>query len=151
ELEVRSPIDGVVLTPRIQDLKGAYVPAGTELAEVGDTRRLRARIYVSEYDMNQFRADASARLNVDGTFGKHDAQSLTIAPLSSQFAPSLLDLSKYAGMRPPNFYVVDMAIANPDGTLAPGMIGTARLYGSRRTLIGLAWRGVADFVSRKVW
>lgn len=151
ELEVDSPIAGTVLSARLKDLVGSYVPAGTQLAEVADLRRLRARIYISEYDMNKFRTDASARLHVDGMFGKQDVQSLTIAPVSSEIAPNLMDLSKFAGMSPPNFYVAEMVVANPDGRLAPGMIGTARLYGRRRSLAVFAWQAVADFVGRKVW
>ena len=151
ELEVDSPMAGVVLSPRVRDLLGAYVPAGTELAEVGDLKHLRARIYISEYDMNRFGANAPALLHVDGTFEKLDAESVTIAPVSSEIAPNLMDLSQFAGMRAPNFYVVEMVVANPDGRLAPGMIGTARVYGRRRNLAGFAWQAVADFVSRKVW
>lgn len=151
ELEVGSPLTGVLLTPRSKDLLGSYVPAGTELAQVADLRRLRARIYISEHDLNRFQAGASARLHVDGTFEKRDAQSVTIAPLSSPIAPNLMDLSKYSGMREPNFYVVDILVDNPDGRLAPGMIGTARVYGRRRNLVALAWQEVADFVGRKVW
>src|SRR5262249_37935047 len=47
-LTVRSPIEGQVLTPRLEALLGRSVPAGTPLAEVGDTRILRADIAVSE-------------------------------------------------------------------------------------------------------
>jgi multidrug efflux pump subunit AcrA (membrane-fusion protein) len=151
ELQVDSPIAGTVLSARLKDLVGSYVPAGTQLAEVGDLRRLRARIYISEYDMNRFQTDASARLHVDGMFGKRDVQSVTIAPVSSEIAPNLMDLSKFAGMSAPNFYVVDMIVANPDGRLAPGMIGSARVYGRRRSLAAFALQAVADFASRKVW
>jgi putative peptide zinc metalloprotease protein len=151
ELQVNSPIAGTMLSARVQDLLGSYVPAGTELAQVADVRRLRARIYISEYDIQRFQSNAAASLQVDGMFKHWEAQSVTIAPVSSQIAPNLMDLSQFAGMSPPNFYVVDMLVANPDDQLAPGMIGTARLYGHRRSLAGFAWQAVADFISRKAW
>jgi putative peptide zinc metalloprotease protein len=151
ELEVNSPIAGTMLSAHVQDLLGSYVPEGTELAQVADVTRLRARIYISEYDIQRFQGNASAGLQVDGLFKQWDAQSVTIAPVSSEIAPSLMDLSQFAGMKPPNFYVVDLLVANPESQLAPGMIGTARLYGRRRSLVGFAWQAVADFVSRKAW
>ena len=151
ELEVDSPIAGTVLSARLKDLVGSYVPEGTQLAEVADLKRLRARIYISEHDMKRFRTDSSAGLHVDGMFGKREVQSVAIAPVSSEIAPSLMDLSKFEGMSAPNFYAVEMIVANPDGRLAPGMIGTARVYGRRRSIVAFALQAVADFVGRKVW
>jgi putative peptide zinc metalloprotease protein len=148
---IESPLTGVVLTPRLRDRLGEYVPAGTVLAEVADLSTMRAHMYVSEHDMNKLHRDASARLQVDGMFEKRDAQSVAIAQLAVEMEPGLMDLSKYAGMRAPKFYPVDMVVANPDGRLSPGMVGTARIYGRRRSLAGFAWQEVADFIGRKVW
>ncbi|HVP42375.1 MAG TPA: HlyD family efflux transporter periplasmic adaptor subunit [Terriglobales bacterium] len=151
DLRLEAPIGGVVLTPRTTDWLGAYVAAGTELAQVGETGRLRARIYVSEHDMKRFGANASAKLHVDGMFRKWDAQSVSVSPVSSEIAPNLMDLSKFAGMKAPNFYVVSLLVNNSDGRLFPGMIGTARIYGRRRSVAAFALQAVADFVGRKIW
>jgi putative peptide zinc metalloprotease protein len=150
-LAVRSPISGVVVTPRVADRLGAYVVAGTELVEVADVGALRARIYVSEHEMYKLRAGAPARLVVDGGVKSWEAQAGGIAPLRAGIAPGLTDLSKYAGMSAPNFYVVDLLVSNSQNELKPGMIGTARVYGSRRSLAGLIWLEVANFFGRKIW
>src|SRR5262249_43475244 len=50
DLELRSPMAGVVLTAHLRDRLGSYLTEGAELVEVADLRSLRARIYVSEYD-----------------------------------------------------------------------------------------------------
>jgi hypothetical protein len=130
---------------------GSYAPAGTELAEVADLRTLRARIYVSEHDIYKFRVGSEARLQVDGIASKRDTRVVSVAPLNSQLAPGLEDVGQYQGTRPPNFYVVDLLVPNEDGLLRPGMAGTARLYGRRRSLAGLAGEDVANFFGRKVW
>jgi multidrug efflux pump subunit AcrA (membrane-fusion protein) len=150
-LAVDSPIAGVVLTPRVGDKLGAYVPEGAELAEVGDLSRLRARIYVSEFEMYKFHVDSAARLQVDGMLGKRNARTVRVAPLSSDIAPGLIDLSKYKGQSPPKFYVFDLMVDNPNGSMRPGMAGTARLYGLRRSLASLAAHTVWEFLGRKVW
>jgi putative peptide zinc metalloprotease protein len=151
KLSVTSPVSGVVLTPRLGDKLGAYVSPGTELVEVADLGRLRARIYVSEFDMYKFRPDSPARIQVDGSFRKHDARTIGIAPAASEIAPGLIDLSKYKGQQPPRFYVFDLVMENEAGTMRPGMTGTARVYGAPRTLIGLAARTAWEFVGRKFW
>jgi putative peptide zinc metalloprotease protein len=150
-LELKTPITGVVTTPRVSDRLGSYVTVGTELAEVDDMRTMRARIYVSEYEMYKYRANSAARLRVEGIFRKWDTRSVTASPTSSEIAPGLLDLSKFKGMRAPTFYALDLLVGNEDGKLKPGMIGTAKVYDRRRSIAGFAYRAVADFAGRKLW
>ncbi|MFZ0299755.1 MAG: efflux RND transporter periplasmic adaptor subunit [Candidatus Sulfotelmatobacter sp.] len=151
KFDLRSPISGVVLTPRTRDRLGTYVIEGTELVEVADLNTLRARIYLSEHDMYKLLPDSYARLQIDGVFGLREARLLSVAPGSAQIPPGLIDLTKYKGLRPPNFYAADLLLSNPDGRLRSGMIGTARVYGKRTSLALLAWRSVADFMGRKFW
>jgi putative peptide zinc metalloprotease protein len=150
-LEISTPIAGVVTTPRVSDQVGRYVPEGTELAEVADVSRLRARIYVSEFDMYKSKPDAPARLQVDGMIGRHDARTVAVAPMSSEIPSGLIDLSRYKGQRAPRFYIFDLLVDNTSGSLKPGMAGTARVYGRRRSFAGLAFQQVEDFIGRKLW
>jgi multidrug efflux pump subunit AcrA (membrane-fusion protein) len=150
-LELSSSISGIVLTPRAGDRLGSYVTAGTELLNIGDTSVLRARIYVPEQDVYKIRVGAPARLEVEGDFRKWNAQTAAISSLSSEIDPELVDQSQYRGITSPHFYVADLLANNPDGSLRPGMTGTARIYGKRRSLAGMAWQEVKNFVDRKVW
>lgn len=150
-LSVDSPISGTVLTPRLKDKLGAYVSAGTELAEVADLTQVRARIYVSEFDMDKFTSNSPARFQVDGSLHKQDARIVSIAPVPSDIAPGLMDLSKYQGQRPPKFYVFELIADNSNGSMRPGMAGTARVYGARRSLAALAAWTVWEFAGRKIW
>ncbi len=150
-LELSSPISGVVLTPRLSDRLGAYVPAGTELVEVADLGIMRARIYVSEHDMYKLRVGSRASLQVEGILKKWNAHALAISPVSTEIDSGLKSQTQYQGMRPPNFYSAELLVANPDGRLKPGMSGTARVYGQRRSLAGFIWQEAMNFVGRKVW
>jgi putative peptide zinc metalloprotease protein len=151
KLDLRSPISGVVLTPRLGDRLGAYLVEGTEVVEVADLNTLRARVYLSEHDIYKLRSDSYAQFQIDGTFGLHEARVQSVAPASAQIPAGLIDLTKYKGLRPPNFYGAELLLANPRGDLRPGMIGTARLYGRRTSLARLAWKSVTDFLGRKIW
>jgi putative peptide zinc metalloprotease protein len=150
-LRVTSPISGVMLTPRLEDQVGTYVTEGRELAEIADLSVMRARIFVSEYDVSKCRVDAPARVEVDGAIRKWDAQITAISPDSSELDPGLPERAQYKGLTPPNFYVVDLKIANGDGQLKSGMSGMARVYGRRQSAAGYLWTQVSHFFGRKLW
>ena len=151
ELEVNAPIAGVVTTPRLADRQGTYAAKGSALLELADLDHLHARIYISEYEMYKLGPDSAVRLQVDGEFKRHWARTVAVEPISPDIPAGLMDLSKFKGQRPPTFYVFDVALDNPEGTIKPGMAGTAKLYGRRRSLAGLAFQQLEDFVGGKIW
>lgn len=150
-LDVDSPISGTILTPRLSDRLGSYVPEGTQLAEVADLSQMRARMYVSEYDLHRLALGSPARLMMDGSVRKWPSDVSSIAPRSSTIDPALAEASKLKGLHAPNYYVVDMPVANPEGLLKPGMLGVARIYGARRSALGLLWLELKRGVVRKLW
>jgi putative peptide zinc metalloprotease protein len=150
-LELASPIAGVVLTPRVEDRLGSYLREGAELVEVADLEALRARIYVSEYDMYKIREGAPARLYVDGTLRKRESHAASIKPVALSGDPTLMDQTKFKGLRPPQFYAVEIPVSDPGSSLRPGMTGTARVYGERRSLAGFAMEALRVLLGRKIW
>jgi putative peptide zinc metalloprotease protein len=151
ELEITSPMSGVVLTPRVGDLTGSYLPEGSTVLQIGDPSELRARIYISEYDLSKIRKSARARLQVQGMLKTWSAQMLSIAPAPSEMDPELLGKVELNGMNPPHYYVVDLVVQNSGFALKPGMIGLARVYSDRRSIIGLGWDMAKEFGGRKIW
>ena len=150
-LEVTSPIEGTVVTPRVHEMLGGYLKEGQELLEVADLSSLRARIYVSEYDLYKIRQSANGRLQVQGLLGTWPAQIVSMAARPTEIDERLAGKVKLRGMNPPHFYIVDLVVQNPDGTLKPGMAGIARIYGRRRSLLGLGWQAFSNFWARKIW
>jgi putative peptide zinc metalloprotease protein len=150
-LQLNSPISGTVLTARLEDQAGSYLPEGTELLEVADLSSLRARIYISEYEMQRIQNGAKGRLQVEGRVKKWDALTLSIGVNSTEMDPKIRAKSDLKGMDSPHYYVVDLIVQNADGALKPGMIGMARVYGRRRSAAGLIWDSIHDFWGRKIW
>ncbi len=151
ELQISSPISGIVLTPRVGDLTGSYVAEGSPLLQVADVSQLRARIYVSEYDLHMIQNSAQAKLEVQGLLKKWQARIISVAPGPTEMDPKLMGNVELKGMNPPHFYFVDLFVQDPGFTLKPGMIGLARVYGGRRSLLGLGWNMVSEFWGRKLW
>lgn len=150
-LNLVSPISGTELTPRLSDRVGSTVAAGTELASIGDLRRMRARIYVPEHEIQYVRAGGDARLHFDSLFTTRSAKVVEITPASTNVPAGLTEKEEFKGIRPPAFYAVVLELDNTDGVLQSGMSGTAKVYGRRRSLLGLATQTVADFLGRKIW
>ena len=139
------------MTPRLSDLLGSHVAEGTELAEVADLANMQARMFMSEYDLHRLQLGAPARLMVDGSVRKLRSEVASIAPRSSAIDAALVEPNKFQGLRAPNYYVVDMPIANPEGALKPGMVGTARVYGLRRSILELIYVEAKRGLVRKLW
>jgi putative peptide zinc metalloprotease protein len=150
-LDISSPISGTGLTPRVSDRLGSFVSEGTELAEVADLTTMQARMFVSEYDLHRLKLNSPARLVVQGSIHKWDTIVGSISQRSSEIDPELVLSEKLTGLSAPNYYVVDMPLANSESKLRPGMVGTARIYGPRRSLIGLTWVSLRRGVVRKLW
>jgi putative peptide zinc metalloprotease protein len=150
-LEIVSPISGVIMTPRLQDRIGASLIAGSDLVEIADAQNFRAYIYVSEYDMYKVREGALAKLQVEGVPTTWATRAQAIAPASEESDAALLGQTKFKGLRPPQFYRIELPLTDTAKTLRPGMTGVARVYGNRKSLLGLGWETVKVALGRKIW
>ena len=150
-LKIVSPISGVVLTPQPENRVGSYLTEGADLLEIADLDMLRARIYVSEYDMYKVRMAAPAKLRVEGIAHTWTSHASAISPVSQESDPSLIDATKFKGLHPPQFYLVELQVSGVDGMLKPGMTGVARIYGERISLAGLGLQSLRIVLGRKVW
>lgn len=151
ELEIRAPISGVVVTPRVRDLTGSYVASGTEIAEIVDMSRLLARIYVPEFAMRDVQLGAAARIQPKSQL---NILSGTVTQLAAEYteAPDGLGekQSQLKGINPPRFYVATVSLLN-NGNLKPGMSGAAKIFIRRRSLVGFVGRFLQDLLQRRLW
>jgi putative peptide zinc metalloprotease protein len=150
-LRMASPIAGVVVTPRVRDLVGTYVQAGSYVMEVQDVSVLQARIYLPEFALRGVQVGSPVALKLLGTFHPLASRVAAIAPASSPIEAGLIPKEAYKGLVPPQFYSVTALLANPSNSLKPGMTGTAKVMVARRSLAGFAWEDLKDFVLQKMW
>jgi putative peptide zinc metalloprotease protein len=149
-LQLTSPIAGIEVTPRLQDLLGNYVGAGTQIAEIADLSTMIARIYIPEFGIRDVRIGTRARLQVPSRLVPLSGTLASIAPLSSEIDPGLSENAQLSGIVPPPFYVGSVNLAN-DGTLREGMTGRAKLFVRRRSPAEMMWRFARDLVQRRFW
>jgi len=150
-LQLASPISGVVVTPRVRDVVGSYVQAGSAIMEVEELSILRARIYLPEFDVRGVNIGKPVSLKLAAGFQTLSSQVEAVAPAASPIDAGLVHEEAYKGLVPPQFYRVTALIPNTSHALKPGMTGTAKVLVVRRSMAGFAWESVRDFVQRKVW
>lgn len=150
-LTVVSPIAGTVVTPRVQDLLGSYLPSGREVVQIADLSVLQALIFVPEPDVGRIRIGAPVALRLDAQASSVFGKVVALATMSSEIETGLLPPENYKGIQGSRYYVARVALLNDRALLRDGMTGTAKILVRRQSLAGLAWLGVVEFVRRKLW
>ena len=151
KLNLVSPIPGIITTPRIFDLLGSNVKAGAPVVEVADLSQMRARIYVPEAVLLHVRPGAEAVVKLDAHLASTPGWVTSLAPASTDIEPGLLHKEDYRGIRASTYYVATVMVPNDQRALLEGMSGTAKIYSARHSLASLAWRGIREFLARKLW
>jgi len=152
-LLLRSPIAGTVLTPRLQDLKGRFVTAGTALAEVGDCRKLRADLYFSERRLDEVEPGERVSAMLLGRPlrpARGQVVSVSAATLSQPATMTSAGEPPAPSFRPDRF-VARAEFDNLDGTLHPGMAGKAKIIGKRASPLADVWRVLRRWIQTVVW
>jgi multidrug efflux pump subunit AcrA (membrane-fusion protein) len=125
---IRSPVAGVVLTPRPGERMGAKLDEGDLVVTVGRTDTLDIEFGVDQQDIPRVAPGQEVRLRVDAlpqrTFTGR-VTSIARAPVDS------------AGVVR---FPVRASIPNPDGLLRPGMAAYARVLTAPTSLLGRLFR-----------
>ncbi len=150
-LTVTSPIEGVVTTPRPQDLAGSYIKAGTVIAEVADTSTMKARVYVTETELHKLRHIYGAKLRARSMWTQLNGEFLAISPAARSVAPGLISAGEYTGIHAPAYFTVDFAVKGDEADLPYGMSGVAKVYGERRSMVAMLLRPVWESLARRIW
>jgi putative peptide zinc metalloprotease protein len=152
-LVVASPIAGRILTPRLEDLEGRYVRAGTELAQVGNCRMMRAELPVSERLFDDLQPNAPVAAMLPGR------PLSTVRGRVASISPATLDHPRTATFEGhpaaptayPERFVALAVFDNPDGSLLPGMIGKAKIVARRASLVSRTWRVLWRWFRTTAW
>jgi RND family efflux transporter MFP subunit len=152
-LQIRAPFDGVITTPNIRERVGQFLAAGDEFCRLSDPRTMRARIFVSDRDLNDVRPGAPARVKVlPYAFRTYSGHVEQILPAASTDAPlsQTQELTRL-GQELTNHFVVVMVFPNPDGTLTSGMTGVAKITVKSRPLAWQVGRSTWHWLRSQIW
>lgn len=138
--QIRNPLDGVVLSSRMDDLDGTTVRKGDLLYEVGSPRMLRCEIAIPSEDLANLKPDSPVKIWING-YESYPVQArlVRIRPKSE------LRNAK-------NVFVGELEIDNRDHRFRPGMTGIVRLDGKPNPLgWNLFHKPISFIQSRLTW
>ena len=139
-LQVKSPVDGIVLSSSLEKGQSAPVATGDVLYEIGPLDQLRLEIEVPSGEVPQIREGQHVKVWINGLEGR---------PIAAQIQ-QLQPRSELRQDR--NVFIAKVTIDNPDKTFRPGMRGSARITGPRRPLAWNLFHKPWEYaVSRMTW
>ena len=152
-LSVASPIDGRLLTPRVQDLQGRFLRTGDLIAEVGEVDRLKAEIPVSERLLSYLRVGSPVSLQLSARPASILHGKIVRIGAAAETVPRTSDGSKTT-MRPsesPERFIAVVQFDNADGRDLPGMSGSAKIRLGRKSFLWRTGRVVGHWIQTLVW
>ena len=121
-LEIRSPIDGIVLSGSLDRRENYPVRRGDGLYEIAPLNPLRIELAIPDTDVACVETGMSVWIVLDGLHSEPlEAHVERIRPRSE-----IRDGE--------NVFVADASVNNSNGRLRPGMLGTARIISHQRKL-----------------
>lgn len=121
-LELRSPIDGIVVSGDHRDEEGVPLKTGDTLFEIAPLDLMFVEIAVPEEDIRWVREGMPVRLQLNAMPAK-----LIDATVSRVYPRA--ELKDHD-----NVFIVEAEISNSDGLLRPGMRGNVQIISDRHTL-----------------
>lgn len=178
-LQITAPVDGIVITPRVEDKVGGFLNKGAELCRLAPANGIRARVVVDDWDLGdvQVGAETLLRLSAGGTVLQ--GRVVAVAPasqLQQRISPiakpeTEADKSRYSKIKksaseqekaaaddatsPYEAALVRfdtlIALDGNSRVAKPGMSGDVKIYGEPRPLVVTIGRGLRNWFRSKIW
>ena len=136
---VRSHIDGLVATPQVEDLAGRKVSTGDAMMDLIRTSDATVDLAVPESDVSLLRAGDPASIKLESFPARTFSGTVTVISPTAQVVGDS------------RFFFARVAIANPDGSLRPGMQGFGKVRAGMRPFGYVLFRDPAVWVWQKLW
>jgi len=152
QVEVRSPVSGIVATParELADLAGQNVQQGSLLAKVYDLKRLTVEVTVPEREIAAVRVGEPVALKARAYPNRTFHGVVTAIATSADAGPAPTE-SASAAARSPRSILVITEIDNDSLLLKPGMSGEAKVYGDRLRILDVVLRRLALTLKVNLW
>ena len=136
---LRSPIDGLVATPHVEDSVGRDLKPGDTLLEIVDTSRASVDVAIDEDDVSLLRPGEKAAVKLEGfpthTFGGE----LTVVSPKGELQGD------------ERVFFARVSIPNREGLIRAGMQGRAKIFTAWRPAGEVFFRRLAMWLWSKLW
>jgi multidrug resistance efflux pump len=128
--EIKSPVAGTILTPRVEETVGRAVMQGDLVLEVGDLRTMRIEVLVPERELDALEIGQPVVVKVKSAPSETLHGTVTFVPVVTT-----LDEARQL-----NVVRVVAVVENRGALLKDKMTGWAEIHAGRRSLLSLAGR-----------
>jgi len=136
---LRSPIDGLVATPHIEDMVGRSLNPGDTFTEVVDTSRANVDVAIDERDVPLLRPGESAAVKLDGF-------------PSRTFRGEVMVVSPKAQVEnDETVFYARLSLSNNDGAIRAGMQGRSKISTGWRPAGQVLFRRPVMWLWSKIW
>ena len=152
-LQLRTTLDGIVRTPELEQKIGKFLDAGEDFCEIVDDTQMKARILVSDTDLERASVGAPVSIKMHSfsyrTFTGRVEQILPAATKDRPIAHPQKEMK--LGQELTNYFAVVMHFPNADGSLVEGMTGTAKIGGKQSPLAFQMGRALWRWFRSQIW
>jgi multidrug resistance efflux pump len=142
--ELRSPISGIVTTPKLEEKLGQQVNKGDLVAEVFDLTSVIAEIAIPEKEISEVEVGYPVVLKARAFFKEDfEGRVVSIASAVTKYETGISPLEKTVR--------VTTRIDNSSLQLKPGMTGMAKVYCGQRRLIDILTRRLGRYLRVEFW
>jgi RND family efflux transporter MFP subunit len=137
--QLRSPIDGLVATPHIEDSVGRDLKPGDTFAEIVDTSRATVDVAIDEQDVSLLRPGEEAAVKLEGFPTRTFRGELTVVSPKSQLRGD------------EHIFFARVSIPNNEGVIRAGMQGRSKIFTAWRPAGEVFFRRSAMWFWSKIW
>jgi len=136
---LRSPIDGIVATPHIEDSVGRDLKPGDTFAEVVDTSRASVDVSIDEYDVSLLRAGEKASVKLDGFPTRTFRGELTVVSPRGEV------------QNDEHVFFARISLPNSEGLIRTGMQGRSKISTGWSPAGEVFFRRLGMWLWGKIW
>ena len=148
QLDIKAPLDGMILTPNVKELIGRVFAQGDEIVRLADPEKLVMLVHIPETDLLDIVPDQTVKYVLraqPGTYftGKvrHVGRSFEIPSTVLDSSAELEDAENQTG------FVAEIEIFPSAFEIRPGMTGQALIHTEQTSVIVRIWRRIRNFIS----
>jgi RND family efflux transporter MFP subunit len=137
--QLRSPINGVVATPHVEDLVGRKLMPGDTFAEVVDTSRAIVDVAIDEDDVLLLHSGEKASIKLEGFPTRTFHGVVTVVSPKSKVQEA------------DRYFFARVAVPNPDGAIRDGMQGRGKVVTGWSPAGKVLFRRPAIWIWSRLW
>jgi multidrug resistance efflux pump len=148
QVVIKSPMDGMVLTPKPQELSGRVFAVGDEVLRLADPKKMVILVHIPETDLLDVEIGQKVRCVVRAQPGqyftgkvRHIGRSYEIPSTALDSSVDLEDEESKTG------FIAEVEVTDAPFELRPGMTGQALIHAEKTSVMVRVWRRISNFIA----